>query len=83
MLTLIKVKVKLQLTVNCGDEISTIPFKQKANRRENTSAVDTNSTPQQGENQGVEPSKANLLQQGGKHRPLSLSLPLYLSLYVF
>ena len=51
MLTRIKVKVKLQHTGNCGDKISTILFKQRACRRENTPAVDTNSTPWWGENE--------------------------------
>lgn len=50
MLTLIKVKVKLQPTVNCGDTISTILFKQRACRRKNTPAVDISSAQQQEDN---------------------------------
>lgn len=66
MLTLIKVKVKLQPTVNCGDKISTILFKQRVCRRENTQAADTISTPQNGETHG----KAN---PGEEHACLHLS----------
>lgn len=52
MLTLIK--EKLLLTVNCGDKISTSSLNKRVRRRENAAAVDTNSTPQQQENQCLE-----------------------------
>lgn len=73
MLTLIKVKVKLQPTVNCGDKISTILFKQRACRRENTAAVDTNATPQDWE---------RAVQHGGADRGAKFNFTYFLSLHI-